>query len=199
MYSRLALPCLVTLLAVSACGADPATDSKTGTTSVAPATSPSATGTASATGPLTVSDPWIKAVKGGMTGVFATLRNDTDQDVRVVTASSPIADHGELHLTVKDASGAMVMKETKDGFVVPRHGAFELRPGANHIMLMGLTKPVLSGETVPVTLETADGVKVEIAAPAREFNGAKETYGGMSMTPNQGAPTSVTPAPTSSR
>ncbi|MCH8614348.1 copper chaperone PCu(A)C [Arsenicicoccus dermatophilus] len=190
MYTRLALPCLAALLAVSACSADAGTGTTTGTSSAA--------GTASsAAGPLTVSDPWIKAVKGGMTGIFATLRNDTDQDIRVVKASSPIADHGELHLTVKDASGAMVMKETKDGFVVPKHGAFELRPGANHIMLMGLTKPVLSGETVPITLETDAGAKIEISAPAREFNGAQETYGGMSMTPNQGAPTSMTPAPTS--
>ena len=119
-----------------------------------------------------------------MTGLFATLVNETDQPVRVVSAESDVAAMVQLHITEKDASGAMVMKETKDGFTVPPHGTFELRPGGNHVMLMGLEKPILSGTETVVTLQDANGGHVHIHAPAREFNGAKETYGGMSMTPN---------------
>lgn len=202
MLKRIALPCAVVSFALvtAACGSGTsttATGSSTAPTSTASATaslSPTSA-TTSATSPATtatsvnhrsliVKDPWVKAVKGGMTGLFATLVNETDQPVRVVSAESNVAATVQLHVTEKDASGAMVMKETKDGFTVPPHGTFELRPGGNHVMLMGLEKPILSGTETVVTLQDANGGHVHIHAPAREFNGAKETYGGMSMTPN---------------
>ena len=202
MLKRIALPCAVASFALvtAACGSGTSTTaagSSTAPTSTASATaslSPTSA-TTSATSPATtatsvnhrsliVKDPWVKAVKGGMTGLFATLVNETDQPVRVVSAESDVAAMVQLHITEKDASGAMVMKETKDGFTVPPHGTFELRPGGNHVMLMGLEKPILSGTETVVTLQDANGGHVHIHAPAREFNGAKETYGGMSMTPN---------------
>lgn len=190
---RAALPCATLSLGLALMTAGCSGDASTSTTSTATTTaSASAAGaattdagaTSTATGPLTVDQPWVKAVKGGMTGVFATLRNDSDKPVHVTGATTPVADMVQLHVTEKDASGAMVMRETKDGFVVPAHGTFELRPGGNHIMLMGLKGAVLSGNDVAVTLRTEDGKEVTFQAPAREFNGAKETYGGMQMTPN---------------
>lgn len=214
MLKRIALPCAVVSFALvtAACGSGTsttATGSSTAPTSTAsasataslsptsattPATSPATTATSVTHRSLTVKDPWVKAVKGGMTGLFATLVNETDQPVRVVSAESDVAATVQLHVTEKDASGAMVMKETKDGFTVPPHGTFELRPGGNHVMLMGLKKPILSGTETVVTLQDANGGHVHIHAPAREFNGAKETYGGMSMTPNA---TPTAPASTS--
>ena len=192
MLKRIALPCAVVSFALvtAACGSGTSTTaagSSTAPTSTASATeslSPTSATTSVNHRSLTVKDPWVKAVKGGMTGLFATLVNETDQPVRVVSAESDVAAMVQLHITEKDASGAMVMKETKDGFTVPPHGTFELRPGGNHVMLMGLKKPILSGTETVVTLQDANGGHVHIHAPAREFNGAKETYGGMSMTPN---------------
>ena len=192
MLKRIALPCAVASFALvtAACGSGTSTTaagSSTAPTSTASATeslSPTSATTSVNHRSLTVKDPWVKAVKGGMTGLFATLVNETDQPVRVVSAESDVAAMVQLHITEKDASGAMVMKETKDGFTVPPHGTFELRPGGNHVMLMGLKKPILSGTETVVTLQDANGGHVHIHAPAREFNGAKETYGGMSMTPN---------------
>ena len=199
MLKRIALPCAVASFALvtAACGSGTSTTaagSSTAPTSTASATaslsptsattSPATTATSVNHRSLIVKDPWVKAVKGGMTGLFATLVNETDQPVRVVSAESDVAAMVQLHITEKDASGAMVMKETKDGFTVPPHGTFELRPGGNHVMLMGLKKPILSGTETVVTLQDANGGHVHIHAPAREFNGAKETYGGVSMTPN---------------
>lgn len=194
MLKRIALPCAVVsfALATAACGSGAST---TAGSSTSTSTSPAATATTSVNHrSLTVKDPWVKAVKGGMTGLFATLVNETDQPVTVVAAESDVAATVQLHVTDKDASGAMVMKETQEGFTVPPHGTFELRPGGNHVMLMGLRRPILSGTETVVTLQDANGGHVHVHAPAREFNGAKETYGGMSMTPNgtPSAPASAT-------
>ena len=111
-----------------------------------------------------------------MTGVFGTLRNTTDQPVVVKAATTPSSSEVQLHATVKDASGAMVMKEATDGFTIPAHGTFVLQPGANHIMLMKLTKPVETGVAVPLTLVLGDGRTVDISAQGRAYSGAKETY-----------------------
>ncbi|AKT50694.1 copper chaperone PCu(A)C [Arsenicicoccus sp. oral taxon 190] len=187
MTTRLALPCALALVALTtaACGSGATTTATTSTTtSTTAATAGTSTSSAVDHHLLTVKDPWIKAVKGGMTGMFATLVNDTDKPVTIVAAESDVATSVQLHVTEKDASGAMVMKETKQGFTVPAHGTVELRPGGNHVMLMGLRKPILSGTSTTVTLTDAKGGHVHIEAPGREFNGAKETYGGMSMTPN---------------
>lgn len=200
MLKRIALPCAVVsfALATAACGSGASTTAGSSTTATtSTSTSPAATATTSVNHrSLTVKDPWVKAVKGGMTGLFATLVNETDQPVTVVAAESDVAATVQLHVTDKDASGAMVMKETQDGFTVPPHGTFELRPGGHHVMLMGLRRPILSGTETVVTLQDANGGHVHVHAPAREFNGAKETYGGMSMTPNgtPSAPASATSA-----
>ena len=188
MPKRIALPCAVVsfALATAACGSGASTTAGSSTTATTSTTvNPGATATTSVNHrSLTVKDPWVKAVKGGMTGLFATLVNETDQPVTVVAAESDVAATVQLHVTDKDASGAMVMKETQEGFTVPPHGTFELRPGGNHVMLMGLRRPILSGTETVVTLQDANGGHVHVHAPAREFNGAKETYGGMTMTPN---------------
>ena len=163
--------------------------STTGTT-----TSPDVLATGSA---LTLLDGWAKAVEalsdggmGSMTGVFGTLTNPTDTDVHLVGGSSPVASMVELHETVM-SGGAMVMQESANGFVIPAGGTFVLEPGANHVMLLGLTAPVPSGSDVEVVLTTEDGTEVTVVAAARTFAGAEETYA-----PGQESPSPMTPTAT---
>lgn len=150
-------------LAVSACSAD-----------AAPATHRTAAPSAA----LTMVDPWVKAADSGMTGVFGTITNTRDTDVRLTTGTSPAAARVELHEMAADASGTMVMRPKKGGFVVPAHGSITLSPGGLHIMLMGLTAPVKPGDDVTVTLTADDGTTLHVTASARSFAGANESYSG---------------------
>lgn len=163
---------LASVLLLGACSSQPG-----GSPSSSPSTvTPSATA-ASAAQPLTVAQPWVKAAaKGAMTGVFATLENTSGKDVTVTSAEFPGAGMVELHETVTTEGGGSKMQEAKGGFTVKAGETFQLKPGGNHIMLMGLTQDIKAGETYTVTLVLSDGTKVPVKATARDFTGAQETY-----------------------
>lgn len=192
---RAGLVALVAATALGACGQSTGSTSATSPEpggSAATASTQTSTNSASSTSGLVISNAWVKATTGTMTGMFGTLTNTTDHPVTVVKATSPGADMVQLHITVKDAGGAMVMKQTHDGFTVPAKGSVELKPGGNHVMLMELRQPVLSGTSTEVTLTTDSGATLRISAPGREFSGAKETY----ASGTEGS-TGASPAPTS--
>ena len=127
-------------------------------------------------GGLTLTDPWVKAADEGMTGLFGTLVNDTDEDVLLVAGTSPAAARVELHTTAMGEDGSMVMTPVEDGFVVPANGTHTLEPGAAHIMLMELAEPLEPGAEVELHLETADGQALDVVAVARTFAGGQEEY-----------------------
>ncbi|ALE91300.1 hypothetical protein AOC05_01290 [Arthrobacter alpinus] len=130
---------------------------------------------------VTVSDAWIKASESGMTGAFGVISNSSDADVTVVSAATDISPMVELHETVPGASGSMQMRAKEGGFTVPSKGTFKLEPGANHIMLMGLQKPIKAGDDVTFTLKLSDGGTLTFTAPGKDFSGANENYDGGSV------------------
>ncbi|WP_285241216.1 copper chaperone PCu(A)C [Arthrobacter sp. G.S.26] len=140
-----------------------------------PASSASASVTQNAAA-LTVSEPWVKAADTGMSAAFGTIRNTTDKDVTVVSASTAASPMVELHETVMGANGTMQMQAKQGGFVIPAKGELTLEPGGNHLMLMGLAKPVLAGDDISVELKTSDGGTVDFTAQGKDFVGANENY-----------------------
>nr|WP_255669923.1 copper chaperone PCu(A)C [Aeromicrobium wangtongii] len=133
--------------------------------------------TATQASAVSVKDPWVKAADQGMTAAFATLRNAGGNEARVVSAAvESVTQTAELHEMAADDSGQMVMRQKPDGIVLPAGRSHELRPGGDHIMLIGLTKPVRAGDEVRVTLTFADRSELSFTAPARSFSGAQEDY-----------------------
>ncbi|MBM6400361.1 copper chaperone PCu(A)C [Phycicoccus sonneratiae] len=110
-----------------------------------------------------------------MSAMFGTLRNTTDEDITIEGGSTPAAEMVELHETVKNASGEMQMQPKQGGFVVPAGGTYVLKPGGDHVMLMGLTGALRNGAEVSVTLRTSAG-EFALTVPVRAFSGAEETY-----------------------
>lgn len=132
---------------------------------------------------LSLEDGWAKAVdiekaEGDtpMTAVFGTLKNSSDQEVTVSEGSSPAAESVEMHLFEKDSSGNMVMKKTDEGFTLGPGESLELKPGGEHIMLIGLKESLKAGTDVTVNLSTDTGADQPITVPVREFTGADEDY-----------------------
>jgi len=129
---------------------------------------------------ITVSKPWIKAVDdvaatNGMTSAFAVVENSSDRDIRIVSASSDAASTVELHEVV-ESGGTTSMREIDGGIVVPARGSVTLDPGGEHFMLMGVKKPIRSGDTVTITARFDDGSTDAVKALARDFNGNQENY-----------------------
>jgi copper(I)-binding protein len=127
---------------------------------------------------VSVGDAWVKAADSGMSAAFGDLTNTGPQDVTVVSVSSPASTTLELHETVENESGAMVMREKQDGFTIPAGGELLLEPGGNHIMLMDLTAPLVAGDEVTVTLTFSDDSTLDLTAPVKDYAGADESYEG---------------------
>ena len=160
---RLAAVLAVSLLALTGC---------TGEKSPADAVS------APAGDVVTIQDAWVKSAAEGMSAAFGTLSNSGDEDVTVVSVASEASPMIELHETVENDAGEMVMRQIEGGFVIPAGGTLALEPGANHIMLMGLAAPLTAGDEVTFTLTFSDDSTYEFTAPVKDYSGANENYEG---------------------
>lgn len=138
----------------------------------------SASASDSAESGVTFEDAVVRAMEkdSDMTAIFGTLHNNTDKDINVVGFSSSVkAKHYEIHEVVDG-----VMQEKEGGFDIPAGESLELAPGGFHFMLMGVTEPVMAGETATLTLELADGSTIELGdIPVRTIGAGDEDYGDM--------------------
>ena len=139
-----------------------------------PATAETAEGLAAEA--VTIQDAWVKAADSGMSAAFGTLENNGGTDVTVTAVSSPAASALELHETVEDATGQMVMQEKEAGFDILSGDSLRLEPGGDHFMLMGLVDPLLAGDQVTITITFSDDSDLEFIAPVKDYSGANETY-----------------------
>lgn len=160
----------IALLALTGCSTDSSgAGSESETSQEAAATQAAAA--------ITITDAWVKAAEaGGMTGAFGVIENASDSDITVVSVASQAAPMVELHETVVNDSGDMVMRQVEGGFVIPANSTFALEPGANHIMLMELPDDVTAGSELTFTLTLDDGSTVDFTTIAKDYSGANEDY-----------------------
>lgn len=118
---------------------------------------------------------WAKAGDSDMSAAFGTLVNHGKAPLTLVGAETPAAASVELH-EMAMVDGAMVMRKLEGDFDVPAGGSRELAPGGEHLMLMGLTAPLLPGDEITVTLRFSDGTTLDVVVPVRDTAGADEEY-----------------------
>ena len=177
--ARTVLPVLALALtaALAGCGSEDSTATGEPTSPTSP-TSPSSSSTADAVG-ITVEDPWVRATTGttdpSMTAAFMTIDNDTDSEVVLESASSPVAGMVQIHEMV-DEGGTMVMQEAEGGITLKPHGGQLLQPGGYHVMLMDLAKPLKPSAEVALTLTFSDGTTIDVTAPVKEFTEEEGHY-----------------------
>ncbi|MEV7692605.1 copper chaperone PCu(A)C [Microbacterium sp. NPDC089189] len=147
-------------------------------TGCAGAPAPAVTDAAPAADAISVTDAWVTSADSGMSAGFGSIENDGDTDVTVTAALSEASSMLELHETVENESGAMVMRQIEGGFVIPAHGSLDLAPGGDHIMLMDLAAPLVAGDEVTFTLVFADDSRFTFTAPVKDYAGANENYEG---------------------
>jgi copper(I)-binding protein len=105
---------------------------------------------------IEVTDVWIKSsetsVTGGMTALFGTITNNTDQELVLVGGATEVAGVVEIH-EMAMSGGEMVMQAIEGGLVIPAGESATLEPGGNHMMLMDLKTDVVAGDEVVVTFD----------------------------------------------
>lgn len=117
-------------------------------------------------GPLRIETPWTRAALEGRQGAgFLTIRNTGAVADRLVAATSPVAGRVELHTHLRDGD-VMRMRPVED-IPVPANDSVSLQPGGMHLMFVGLNRPLVAGETIPVTLRFAEAGEVTIQLPVQ--------------------------------
>lgn len=125
---------------------------------------------------LVITDGWVKAATDGMTGVFGVLENQSTELVVLEGAEGSFGHMFELHETVPGASGSTMMQAMDGALEIPASASHELVPGGDHIMVMDLTGPLISGDEVTVSLLFADQSRLEVPLVIKDYAGAQEVY-----------------------
>ena len=119
-------------------------------------------------GLIQLRDPWTRATPSGaeVAAGYVEIRNTGKEADRLVAAWSPAAARVELHVMSRDG-GVMKMREAP-GFAMPPRKSFSLKPGGQHLMLIGLKQQLLKGQHIPIMLrfERAGEVRLELEVKA---------------------------------
>lgn len=100
---------------------------------------------------LEVNDAWAGATPGKAENGVAYVTITSPTADRLVSASTPVAKQAELHTM---SMQGMVMKMRQiSGVDIPAGQPVTLKPGGEHIMLMGLKQPLREGQSFPLTLD----------------------------------------------
>ncbi|WP_252176478.1 copper chaperone PCu(A)C [Endozoicomonas sp. 4G] len=111
---------------------------------------------------------------------FLTITNKGKQDIKLISADSPCAARVELH-GHKHEGNMMKMFKLED-IDIPAGKTESLGSGGNHIMLMGLKRPMKAGDEVDITLHFSDGDAVDVKVPVKDLRQQTEDtthHGGM--------------------
>lgn len=118
---------------------------------------------------VVVDDPYVRAVPPGQSNSasFMGLENSSTEDYALVGAESPAAKVVELHVhTMTDGMMRMRQVERVD---LPHGAKVALQPGGYHLMLIGLQRDLVPGESIPLTLIFGDGSKRSLEVPVRKL------------------------------
>jgi periplasmic copper chaperone A len=122
-------------------------------------------------------DAWCRPTPNGVFvgGCYVTLVSSRDD--RLVSVASPLSPVLEIHEMRMDGD-MMRMNPLPEGLPLPAGETVQMRPGAEHLMLMALSAPLAEGETVPLTLTFAEAAEVTVEAQVRQPDGAAADHGG---------------------
>jgi len=110
-----------------------------------------------------ISAPWARATpKGAAVGAgYMTITNNGSTPDRLVGGASEVASDFEIHEMRMD-NGVMRMRQITNGLEIKPGQSVELKPGGNHVMFLGLKKPLAQGEHVKATLAFEKAGKVDV-------------------------------------
>ena len=130
---------------------------------------------------ITVEQPWARATPAGALNraAYMTLDNETSNADRLIGASSDVADKLQIH-EMAVVNGMMQMRQLADGLSIPAGGLVALKPGSYHIMLIGLKKPLMAGDTFPLTLTFEKAGNISVTVPVQAMGATQDNKpGGM--------------------
>lgn len=101
-------------------------------------------------GDVQIKDAWARATAPGQVNGSVGVVITSKKDARLIAVKSAVAESAEIHTMTMD-NGVMQMRQL-DYLELPANQPVTLGPGGNHLMLLGLKRPLKEGSTLPLTL-----------------------------------------------
>ncbi len=133
-----------------------------------------------ATSPIKIENAFTRPTLGGASVAvgYMTITNAGQSDDRLESVTSDISATAEIHET-KMENGMMEMRELPKGLAVPAGATVAFKPGAYHVMFVGIKHAVKPGDTIHAILTFDKAGKVAVDFPAADNPGAMAPGGGM--------------------
>jgi len=117
-------------------------------------------------GNLRIDDVWARTGQPGqVSAAFMDVKNKGAAD-KIVSAHCDCAKATELH-DMNMADGKMRMMQVS-AMEIPADGELKLKSGSYHIMLIGLNRPLVAGEMLPITLKFEKAGEVTVQAKVKD-------------------------------
>lgn len=128
-----------------------------------------------------INDAYARSTNPKTAAVFLQLANHRAVDCTLQSVSTKAAERAELHTHV-ETDGVMRMTHLVDGITVRAGEMHELVRGGDHVMLLGLTRPLEQGDSLTMTFDfgdcgteeaeaVVDNDRAEAAAPTGSAHG----------------------------
>jgi copper(I)-binding protein len=130
---------------------------------------------------ITVEQAWARATpSGALTGAaYMTLINKGASADRLLSATTPMADHVQFHKQTED-NGVSRMREVKAVELEPGTKVI-FKPGEMHMMIVGIKQPLKEGQTFPLTLQFEKAGHVDVNVPIEKVGAMKHEDMGPNM------------------
>ncbi len=96
---------------------------------------------------------------------YFVIENHGPNPDTLLSVTADVAAEAMLHSNVEDANGVMSMQMIMGGIEVPGNATHVLGRAGDHLMLMGLTKPLRPGDIITLTLTFEHEGTVVVEAP----------------------------------
>lgn len=117
-------------------------------------------------GDLHISAPWARASVVQTGAAYVTIENRGSADDRLLSVETEVAGAPQLHEHAMQ-DGVMRMRQVEGGIPIPAGETVVLEPGGYHMMLMGLNRHLVEGESFKITLRFERAGAVELSVPVR--------------------------------
>lgn len=110
---------------------------------------------------LQVSGAWVRPADE-MSAAYLEITNNGRSPQQLVGVDTAVAESAKFHETQMD--GDLMQMRPVEAIEIPAGETVQLKPGGEHIMLMGLTTPLAAGDTIILTLTFDLGATLEVKA-----------------------------------
>jgi copper(I)-binding protein len=139
-------------------------------------------------GDVQITSAWARATPGGAQAAAAYVTLEAPAGDRLTGVSTPAAQKADIHEMSMD-NGVMKMRLV-DGVDLPPGQKVTLKPGGYHIMLTGLAKPLVEGQSFPLTLDFAKAGERQVTVSVQKVGamGPGGEAGGNASMPGMNMP-----------